>query len=82
MTIFIIKILFWLNIFIIIWAIIGYPLSLKLIWAIKKNRVSKYAVTDTVYCPTVTIMIVAHNEEKERRKKRYNQIHTIYPNDK
>lgn len=82
MTIFIIKILFWLNIFIIIWAIIGYPLSLKLIWAIKKNRVSKYAVTDTVYCPTVTIMIVAHNEEKVIKEKLDNLIHINYPNDK
>lgn len=82
MTNFIIKILFWLNIFIIIWAIIGYPLSLKLIWAIKKNRVSKYAVTDTVYCPTVTIMIVAHNEEKVIKEKLDNLIHINYPNDK
>ena len=55
-----IKIIFWISGFIIFWANIGYPLSMLIIGKVihKKNKI------DTKYEPTVTLMIVAHNEEK------------------
>lgn len=72
------QILFWMTAFIIVWANIGYPLTIILIGKIinKKNR-----KLDN-YEPTVTIMIVAHNEEKVIEKKLENVLKVDYPKDK
>lgn len=72
------QILFWMTAFIIVWANIGYPLTIILIGKIinKKNR-----KLDN-YEPTVTIMIVAHNEERVIEKKLENVLKVDYPKDK
>jgi len=72
-------IVFWLSLFIIFWAMIGYPLSLNLLdkfFPNKKNR--KNADLE----PTVTIMIVAHNEEKVIEDKLQNVLAIDYPKNK
>src|SRR5699024_12279466 len=72
-------IVFWLSLFIIFWAMIGYPLSLNLLdkfFPNKKNR--KNADLE----PTVTIMIVAHNEEKVIEDKLQHVLAIDYPKNK
>ena len=57
---------------------IGYPISLKIINQFIKKQINK----DYTYKPSVTIMIVAHNEEKVIEKKLNNVLSIDYPNDK
>ena len=73
------KILFYASGFIISWAMIGYPLSLKIIDKIYKNRKLE---KDYSHQPTVTVMVVAHNEEKVISQKLNNIIKLDYPKDK
>jgi glycosyltransferase involved in cell wall biosynthesis len=72
-------ILFYISGFIIIWAMIGYPLSVKLIGKLYKNRKLE---KDYSHTPTVTVMVVAHNEEKVILEKLNNIIQLDYPKDK
>ena len=66
----IIKILFYLSGFIIAWAMVGYPISLKILGKIYKNRILE---KDYSHQPTVTVMVVAHNEESDIGEiKQYN----------
>lgn len=55
-----IHVIFWLSAFVIFWAMIGYPLSLRMFKNVWKENIIK---KDENYLPTVTVMIVAHNEE-------------------
>ncbi len=71
-------ILFWLAAFMIFWANIGYPVSILLLGKIIKRTNKK----NYDYTPTVTIMIVAHNEEKVIKDKLENVIKVKYPKDK
>lgn len=67
-----------ISIFIIFWGMIGYPISLKIINQFIKKQINK----DYTYKPSVTIMIVAHNEEKVIEEKLNNVLLIDYPNDK
>ncbi|TES53597.1 glycosyltransferase family 2 protein [Halalkalibacterium halodurans] len=73
------KILFYISGFIIFWAMVGYPLSIKIIG--KFHKVDKLK-KDFSLQPTVTVMVVAHNEEKVIAKKLHNIIELDYPKDK
>lgn len=73
------RILFYISGFIIVWAMIGYPISLKLIAKLFKN---KSLQKDYSHQPTVTIMVVAHNEEKVILEKLNNIIKLNYPQEK
>jgi glycosyltransferase involved in cell wall biosynthesis len=73
------KILFYISGFIIVWAMIGYPVSLKFIAKLFKNRKLK---KDYSCQPTVTVMVVAHNEEKVILEKLNNIIGLNYPQEK
>lgn len=73
------KILFYISGFIIVWAMVGYPVSLKFIGKLLKNR---RIIKDYNYQPTVTVMAVAHNEEKVILEKLNNIIELDYPRDK
>lgn len=73
------KILFYISGFIIVWAMVGYPLSLKLIGRLYKDRQLK---KDYSHQPTVTVMVVAHNEEKVILEKMNNILELDYPQDK
>lgn len=74
-----IKILFWIAVFVIFWANLGYPLSIIILNKILKiNRIDK----NYSYEPTVTLMIVAHNEEKVIKEKLENVLNLDYPKEK
>lgn len=60
------NIIFYISAFIIFWAMIGYPLSLKVIGRVYKSRKLQ---KDYTHQPSVTVMIVAHNEEKDNSQK-------------
>lgn len=65
-------------VFIIFWAMIGYPAFLLILDKIKKKSLKK----DYSYEPTVTVMAVAHNEEKVIWEKLNNLVSVDYPRDK
>lgn len=71
--------IFYLCAFIIFWAMIGYPFSLRLLRKIYQNRSLKKNYN---YEPTVTVMVVAHNEEKVIKDKLENIINLDYPRNK
>lgn len=72
-------VLFWVFAFIIVWAMGGYKMSLKVLGKIfKERRLHK----DYEYKPTVTVMIVAHDEEKVIGAKLANVIDNDYPADR
>ncbi|HZK54062.1 MAG TPA: glycosyltransferase family 2 protein [Desulfosporosinus sp.] len=73
------RILFYTSGFIIVWAMVGYPLSLKLIGRIYKDRQLK---KNYLHQPTVTVMVVAHNEEKVIFEKLNNILELDYSQDK
>ena len=67
-----------LSLFIIFWAMIGYPLSIRLLGGIVvRDNPRDYSRT-----PTVTVMVVAHNEEKVIEKKLNNLLLIDYPREK
>lgn len=72
------SIFFWIFSFIIVWAMGGYALSLKVLGKIFSGR---RLIKDYSYRPTVTVMIVAHNEEKVILDKLNNVISNDYPKD-
>lgn len=73
------KLLFFISAFLIFWAMVGYPVSLKIIGKIYKSRKLQ---KDYNHQPTVTVMVVAHNEEKVILEKLHNIIELDYPKDK
>lgn len=73
------KVIFYFVIFIIGWAMIGYPLSIKILGRLFKER---KLIKDYNKQPTVTIMVVAHNEEKVIVDKLNNIIGLNYPKNK
>ena len=73
------EILFFICCFIIFWAMIGYPVSLKILDKVfNKGELPK----NYNYLPTVTVMIVAHNEEKIIKEKLENVLKLDYPMEK
>lgn len=74
----ILNIIFWIPGFCIVWSMVGYNISLKLL---NKFGVAKKAEKTTDQ-PTVTVMIVAHNEEAVIQSKLKNVIDNDYPKDK
>ena len=71
--------IFYTSAFIIIWAMIGYPLSIKLLGKLFKFRKLE---KDYNHLPTVSVMIVAHNEEKIILEKLENMLNIEYPRQK
>ena len=72
------KIIWWLAGFVIFWAMVGYPVSLAILSKIITRKNKK----DLSFEPTVTVMVVAHNEEKVIAKKLQNLLDIDYPKDK
>jgi cellulose synthase/poly-beta-1,6-N-acetylglucosamine synthase-like glycosyltransferase len=75
----VIAVLFWIFAFIILWAMGGYSAALRLLGKIFKN---KKLQKNYDHQPTVSVMIVAHNEEKVIQAKLENIIDNDYPKDK
>ena len=65
-------------VFVIFWAMIGYPLSLVILNKLFKRKNEK----DYSYVPIVSIMVVAHNEEKVIEEKLNNLLKVDYPDEK
>lgn len=61
------------------WAMVGYPISLLILNKIVRH---KSIEIDNDYKPTVTLMVVAHNEEKVIKEKLENISKVIYPKDR
>ena len=74
----VLKTIWWIALFIVFWAMIGYPVSLIILKKILRKQNKK----DYSYEPTVAIMVVAHNEEKVIEDKLENLLETDYPSDK
>lgn len=64
--------------FIIFWTMAGYPILLLLLDRLTHRTLKK----DYSYEPTVTVMVVAHNEEKVIWEKLQNLISIEYPKNK
>lgn len=75
----ILYVLFWLSAFIIVWAMLGYKFSLKVLGRVFKNRELNKDFNNK---PKVSVMIVAHNEEKVIYEKLQNVIDNDYPSEK
>lgn len=73
------SILFIISAFIIVWAMGGYSCSLKLLGKVFRNRKLKKNKSNS---PTVSVIIVAHNEEKVILEKLSNVIENDYPKDR
>lgn len=71
-------IIFWISLIIIVWAMVGYPLSIRILGKI----ISRDNSRDYSLLPTVTVMVVAHNEEKVIEKKLRNLLLIDYPREK
>ena len=74
----VLQMIFWISTFTIFWANIGYPISMLIIGKLikKKNKKVKN------YEPTVSLVIVAHNEEKVIKEKLENVLNVEYPKEK
>lgn len=72
-------ILFCMGVLIVFFAMLGYPLLLKLIQKTIKPDANK---KNEQYEPSVSYMIVAHNEEAVIRKKLENAVQLDYPIEK
>lgn len=75
----IVKIIFWTCVFVIFWANIGYPMSIIVLDKILKKKELPKKLD---YEPNVTIMVVAHNEEKVIKEKLENLLKIDYPKEK
>lgn len=70
---------FWVSAFIIVWAMGGYKMALKVLAVVFRKRKLQKDYRDL---PTVTVMIVAHNEEQVIEAKLNNVIDNDYPRDR
>lgn len=71
-------VVFLISGFCIYWAMMGYEISLKILNRSRKKTKAKH----TQFKYTVTVMIVAHNEEDVIYNKLMNVIDNDYPKDK
>lgn len=72
------QIIFWLAVFNILFANLLYPISILMLEKLIKRKNKKLKE----YEPTVSLMIVAHNEEKVIKDKLENAISLDYPKEK
>lgn len=71
------ELLFYISFLIIFYAYFGYPISLYFLNYIKCNPINKH-----YFSPQVSIIIAAHNEEKNVYDKIINCLNVDYPADK
>jgi len=67
-------IIFWVSLFLAIFAYFGYPLTLKLFSLVHHQKVLRSSIT-----PQVSLIITAYNEEKRIREKLENTMKIEYP---
>lgn len=78
----IIEICFWISVFIVVYAYVGYGLLLFLLVKIKRLFSKKPETLPTDFFPEVTHVIAAYNEEDYIRQKIENSLSLNYPADK
>lgn len=75
------KIVFWVSFSIIFYSYIGYGILLYVLVGIKKIFRGK-TITDSIYEPSVTLVVAAYNEEDFILKKIRNTEELDYPSEK
>ncbi len=77
-----IRLLFWILLFIIIYAYLGYTLILLIIVFFKKLLTNKKLPVHDSYEPEVTLLVAAYNEKDCIENKIRNSLELNYPKDK
>ena len=75
------KILFWASVSMIIYVYIGYPMIISFLAQRKPLRALNWDV-DSDYWPSLTVLIVAYNEERWIQRKIENTLALDYPPDR
>jgi cellulose synthase/poly-beta-1,6-N-acetylglucosamine synthase-like glycosyltransferase len=70
------KILFWVSLFSLLYAYVGYPV---VIWLISRLAPSRPVRRDDTFFPTVSLLISAYNEETVIESKINNALSLNYP---
>ena len=76
-TVIIIKVIFWLSLFLIFWSYFGYLIGLKIISLFYRKKLTRQEQT-----PNISLIITAYNEEKRLQEKLDNTLSLDYPRDK
>lgn len=76
------KIIFWVLLFIVFYAYLGYGIVLILLVRVKRIFVKKPAVHDPDYEPEVTLFVAAYNEKDYVDAKVQNSFEMEYPSEK
>lgn len=71
--------IYWISLILIIYTFIGYPISLEILYKLKKK---KNILKDEKYEPNISLIIAAHNEEKSIEEKLKNILKLNYPKEK
>jgi glycosyltransferase involved in cell wall biosynthesis len=71
------ELVFFISIFVIFFAYLGYPVSLILVGSVSGRKVNRGSLL-----PDVTLIITAFNEEKRIQKKIRNTLNLDYPRDR
>lgn len=75
-------VIFWISLFIIFYAFIGYGILLFILIKLKRRLTGKPVVPDTLNLPTCTLIVAAYNEEIFIDQKIKNSLELIYPENK
>ncbi|MGF7037024.1 glycosyltransferase family 2 protein [Mucilaginibacter lappiensis] len=70
---------FWVGLFIIFYAFLGYGILLFILIKIKRMISGKPVIPQVVNLPTCTLIVAAYNEESVIEEKIKNSIDLIYP---
>jgi biofilm PGA synthesis N-glycosyltransferase PgaC len=73
---------FWISLFIIFYAFIGYGILLFVLIKIKRTIAGKPVLPEAVNLPTCTLIVAAYNEEAFIEQKIQNTLALIYPDDR
>jgi cellulose synthase/poly-beta-1,6-N-acetylglucosamine synthase-like glycosyltransferase len=71
--------IFWLSIFFILYAYVGYPLLLWLLTSFRAGRMPDNSADSARFDSSVTLLISAYNEEEVIEKKILNSLAIDYP---
>lgn len=69
-----IEVIFWISVALCLYPYFGYPLLLRVLAAVRRRPVAKRAIT-----PAVSVIIAAHNEERQLAAKIENTLALHYP---
>lgn len=73
---------FWISLFLIIYAFVGYGILLCFLVKIKRFFVKPFVFKTDIVLPSVTLLIAAYNEEDIISEKILNTLEINYPKDK